>query len=163
MSAAIERSDFVACCVDSGQSAYRYRLNRACKASQTRWLTCVAEGFEGIVGPTVVPDGTPCYLCYTMRSVAMAREPEEDFNFQQFLDDRRADDGDRRENLGFSTGLVASLAGLEILKSLAGVDSRQTDGAVLLVDFLRASVRRHVVLRNPRCPVCFPSGDGAKA
>jgi bacteriocin biosynthesis cyclodehydratase domain-containing protein len=163
MAAAIEGADFVACCVDSGQSAHRYRLNRVCKTSHTPWMTCVAEGFEGIVGPTVLADETSCYLCYTMRSVAMARDPEEDFNFQQFLDNRRKDDGDRRESLGFSAGLVASLTGLEILKSLAGLDSRQTDGAILVVDFLRASVRRHVVLRNPRCPVCFPPSQGEKA
>ena len=63
------------------------------------------------------PDGagraeTACYLCYTMRSVALARDPEEDFNFQQFLDSRRTDDGDKRESLAFSAELVASLAGL---------------------------------------------------
>jgi adenylyltransferase/sulfurtransferase len=91
-----------------------------------------------------------------MRSVASARDPEADFTFQQFLDGQRADDADRRENLGFSAGLVANLAGLEILKSLAGLGPCQTDGSILLVDFMQTTVRRHVVLRNPRCPVCFP-------
>jgi molybdopterin-synthase adenylyltransferase len=158
IAAAIDGAGFVACCVDSGKSVHRYRLNRVCKASRIPWMTCDAAGFEGIVGPTVRSGETACYLCYTMRSVASARDPQEDFNFQQFLDSRGADDGDRRESLGFSAGLVANLAGLEILKSLVGLDSLQTDGAILVVDFLRASMRRHVVLRNPRCPVCFPSG-----
>ena len=63
-------------------------------------MTCVAAGFEGIVGPTVRSGETACYLCYTMRSVALARDPEEDFNFQQFLDSRRTDDGDKREEPG---------------------------------------------------------------
>ena len=51
---------------------------------------------------------------------------------------------------------MANLTGLEILKALAGLGSSQTDGAILVVDFLQTSVRRHAVLRNPRCPVCFP-------
>jgi bacteriocin biosynthesis cyclodehydratase domain-containing protein len=158
IAAAIDGADFVACCVDSGESGYRYKLNRVCKDARIPWMTCEAAGFEGIVGPTVRSGETACYLCYTMRSVALARDPEEDFNFQQFLDSRRTDDGDRRESLGFAAGLVANLAGIEILKSLVGLDPLQTDGAILVVDFLRASMRRHVVLRNPRCPVCFPSG-----
>jgi bacteriocin biosynthesis cyclodehydratase domain-containing protein len=156
MATALDGPDFVVCCVDSGQSVYCYKLNRACNASRIPWMTCVAAGFEGIVGPTIRSGETACYLCYTMRAVASARDPEQDFNFQQFLDSHRTDDADRRENLGFSAGLVASLAGMEILKSLAKLGSCQTDGAILVVDFLQASVRRHVVLRNPRCPVCFP-------
>jgi bacteriocin biosynthesis cyclodehydratase domain-containing protein len=156
MQAATEGADFVACCVESGQSAYRYKLNRACGAARIPWITCVAAGFEGVVGPTVRPGETACYLCYTMRSVAAARDPEADFNFQQFLDGHRTDDADRRENLGFSAGLVANLAGLEILKALAQFGPCQTNGAVLVMDFLQASLKRHVVLRNPRCPVCFP-------
>ncbi|SRR6266851_4245272 len=156
MGSAIDGADFVACCVDPGQSVYRYKLNRACDAARIPWITCGAAGFEGIVGPTVRPGKTACYLCYTMRSVASAREPEVDFTFHQFLDGHRTDDADRRENLGFSAGLVANLAGLEILKSLAGLGSCQTDGSILVVDFMQASVRRHMVLRNPRCPVCFP-------
>ena len=165
MAAAIDGANFVACCVDSGNSLYRYKLNRVCKASRIPWMTCVAAGFEGIVGPTVRSGETACYLCYTMRSVALARDPEEDFNFQHFLDSRRTDDGDKRESLAFSAELVASLAGLEILKSLIGVESLETDGAILVVDFLRAGMRRHTVLRNPRCPVCFPSSpdDGTGA
>jgi adenylyltransferase/sulfurtransferase len=156
METAIKGADFVACCADPGQSVYRYKLNRACDAARIPWITCTAAGFEGIVGPTVRPGKTACYLCYTMRSVASARDPEADFTFQQFLDGQRADDADRRENLGFSAGLVANLAGLEILKSLAGLGPCQTDGSILLVDFMQTTVRRHVVLRNPRCPVCFP-------
>jgi molybdopterin-synthase adenylyltransferase len=156
IAAALGGADFVVCCVDPAQSAYRYKLNRACHAAQIPWIACSAEGFEGIVGPTIRPGKTPCYLCYTMRSVATAGDPEADFAFHQFLDNRRIDDSDRRESLGFSAGLIANLAGLEILKSLAGLSPGQTDGAILVLDILHASVRRHVVLRNPRCPVCFP-------
>jgi ribosomal protein S12 methylthiotransferase accessory factor len=136
---------------------YRYKLNHACDAARIPWITCVAAGFEGVVGPTIRPGETACYLCCTMRSVASASDPEADFSFQQFLDGRRTDDTDRRENLGFSVGLVANLAGLEILKALALLGSCQTNGSILVVDFLQTSVKRHVVLRNPRCPVCFPA------
>jgi adenylyltransferase/sulfurtransferase len=162
MRAAVDGADFVVCCVDSGRSAYRHRLNRACNAAGIPWLSCVSAGFEGIVGPMVRPGETACHLCYTMRSVAAANDPEEDFNVQQFLDDRRRDDSDNREALGFSAGLTAGLAGLETLKALAGVGVCQTVGAVLAIDFLQSGLKRHTVLKHPRCPVCFPAAPAGQ-
>lgn len=161
MLAAADGADFVACCVDSSRSAYRHRLNRICDAARIPWISCAAAGFEAIVGPLVRPGETACHLCYTMRSVAAARDPEEEFGVQQFLDARRLDDSERREAFGFSVGLMANLAGLETLKALTQVGSCQTVGAVLVIDVLQSTLTRHVVLKNPRCPVCFPAAAGA--
>jgi molybdopterin-synthase adenylyltransferase len=163
MLAVTEGSDLVACCVDSGRSAHRHRLNRACDAQRVPWISCASAGFEAVVGPLVRPGDTPCHLCYTMRSVAAARDPEEEFGVQQFLDARRLDDSDRRESFGFSVALMANLMGLESLKALTQVGSCQTLGAVVVIDVLQSSLKRHVVLKNPRCPVCFPAtGDAAR-
>jgi adenylyltransferase/sulfurtransferase len=157
MLAVTEEADFVACCVDSGRLAYRHRLNRVCDAGRIPWISCAAGGLEAIVGPLVRPGETSCHLCYTMRSVAAARDPEEEFNVQQFLDARRLDDSENREAFGFSVGLMANLTGLESLKALTRIGSCQTVGAILVIDVLQSSLKRHVVLKNPRCPVCFPA------
>src|SRR5262249_33853680 len=62
-------SDFVIGCVDQSRSNVMYRLNRACLQAGIRWCAGSVSGFEGIVGPTVTPFESACYLCYRMRAV----------------------------------------------------------------------------------------------
>ena len=155
LQAAIGGSDLVVCCADRGQASIFYKLNRAAMKSRIPWISCSVSGFEIVVGPAVRPHETPCYLCYTMRSVACAENPEDDFSLHRFLDHRRRDDGDRRENLVFTVGMAANLLGLEALKMLTGFASCATAGAVLVMDAIETTLKKHVVLQHPRCPVCF--------
>ena len=157
VSSLINGSDFVVCCLDAGQSSLIYRLNRACLKSGTRWTSCALAGTEVIIGPMVYPFQTACYLCYKMRSVACAGDPEDSFAFEQFLDRRKRDDSGRRENLVFTAGIAANVLGLEVLKELSGILSTSTRGSIVVVDLLELSVSRHVVLRKPWCPACFPA------
>jgi bacteriocin biosynthesis cyclodehydratase domain-containing protein len=155
VSSLINGSDFVVCCVDAGQSSLSYRVNRACLKSGTRWTSCALMGTEVIIGPMVYPFHTACYLCYKMRSVACARNPEDSFAFEQFLDRRKRDDSGHRENLVFGAGIAANMLGLEVLKELSGIVAPTTRGSIVVVDLLELSVSRHAVLRKPWCPACF--------
>jgi adenylyltransferase/sulfurtransferase len=155
--AAVRGSDLVICCVDPAEASLAYKLNRACMSERICWTSCVVSGFEAVLGPTVRPHETACYLCYKMRSVACAESPEDEFTFQQFLDHRKRDDTDRRENLVFSVGLAANVLGLEAVKLLTGITSPDTIGHILIIDLVQPAFERHVVLRHPRCPVCFPA------
>lgn len=155
----IDGSHFVVCCVDAGQSSLSYRVNRACLKSGTRWTSCALAGTEVIIGPMVYPFQTACYLCYKMRSVACAGNPEDDFAFEQFLDRRKRDDSGHRENLTFAAGIAANMLGLEVLKELSGILSPATRGSIIVVDLLELSMSRHVVLRKPWCPACFRVGE----
>jgi adenylyltransferase/sulfurtransferase len=159
--AAVRGSDVVICCTDPAEASLAYKLNRACMSAQIPWISCTVSGFEIILGPSVRPHQTACYLCYKMRSVACAENPEDEFSFQQFLDHRKRDDTDRRENLVFAVGLAANLLGLEALKLLTGIASPVTMGHILIVDALQPTIEQHVVLRHPRCPVCFSSPSPA--
>jgi bacteriocin biosynthesis cyclodehydratase domain-containing protein len=160
---AIRHSDFVVCCADPGQSSLIYKLNRACLQERIRWTSCSASGMEVIVGPTVYPFETACYLCYKMRAVACAENPEDAFAFERFLDRRKRDDSGRRENLVFATGIAANLLGLEVLKQLCGAMPSSTAGRIVTVDLVDLSMKKHLVLRKPWCPACFaqqkPSND----
>jgi molybdopterin-synthase adenylyltransferase len=155
VAAAIAGSDLVICCLDRGQVSSLYKLNRASMTTEIPWISCAVSGFEVIVGPTIRPKETPCYLCYTMRSVACADDAEDDFTLLRFLDHRKRDDSGQRENLVFAAGLAASLTGLEALKVLTDIAPCATNGSVLVVDMIEMSMKRHVVLRHPRCPICF--------
>lgn len=155
LATSIAGSDLVICCLDRGQVSSLYKLNRASMTTGIPWISCSVSGFEVAIGPTVRPKETPCYLCYTMRSVACADNPEDDFKLQRFFDHRKRDDSGQRENLVFAVGLAANLMGLEALKALTNIAPGATNGSVLVVDMIEMSMKKHVVLRHPRCPICF--------
>lgn len=152
---AVRGSHFVVCCVDAGLSSALYQLNRVCQANGIPWTSAAVSGFEGILGPTVLPGQTPCYLCYRMRAVACAESPEDEFAFQRFLDQRKQDDGGQRENLVFACGTMGHLLGLEAMKCLTGAAESAVSGGVIVIDFLTMATTKHRVLQKPWCPVCF--------
>jgi molybdopterin-synthase adenylyltransferase len=151
---AIEGSDFVICCADRSLSTLFYRVNRACLKARIRWTSGSVSAFEGIVGPTVTPFETACYLCYQMRSVACAENPEDEFAQLRFLDRRKQDDSGRRENLVFGAGVIGHLLGLEAFRALTGISSSAV-GRILIFDLIEMNSQKHVVLRKPWCPACL--------
>ena len=153
---AIEGSDFVAVCLDIGQSSLIYKVNRACLKLGIRWSSCALSGNEVIIGPTVHPYSGPCYLCYKMRTVACAGNPEDAFAFEKMLDRRKQDDSSRRENLVFGAGVAANLLALEALREIVGLTPIPTQGKIVIFDLLDMSSSKHVILRKPWCPACFP-------
>ena len=159
--AAVAGSDLVLCCVDPAQVSLAYKLNRVALRTGIRWSSCATSALRVVVGPTVYPGETACYLCYKMRAVAGADNPEDEFAFQRFLDGRKADDSGRRENLVFAAGIAGHSLGLEALKVLTGAFAPSARGSILVVDMLDLSATRHVVLRKPWCPACAASGGGS--
>jgi bacteriocin biosynthesis cyclodehydratase domain-containing protein len=152
---AIEGADLVACCLDAGQSNLTYKLNRVCLATRMSWIACSLAGAEIVVGPAMHPGTGPCYLCYRMRAVACAGNPEDAFAHERFLDRAKRDDSARRENLVFGAGLAASLMGMEIVKELTGLAEPSLVGRLLTVRLTDLSVEKHSVLRKPWCPACW--------
>jgi bacteriocin biosynthesis cyclodehydratase domain-containing protein len=153
--AVIEGSDFIINCLDQGQSGLMYKLNRACLKSGIGWTSGAVAGTEVVIGPTVRPYETACYLCYKMRTVACAGNPEDEFSFESFLDRRKQDDSARRENLVFGVGLAANLLSLEAIKALSGNLPPSATGKIVVFDLLSLASSKHVVLRKPWCPACF--------
>jgi molybdopterin-synthase adenylyltransferase len=151
----VDGSDFAIGCVDQGMSNLMYRLNRACLQASLRWTAGSASAFEGIVGPTVTPFETACYLCYRMRAVACTENPEEEFAHLRFLDRRKQDDSGRRENLVFGAAIVGNLLAMEAFRVLLGMPVTAS-GRIIVCDFLESTMQKHVVLRKPWCPACFP-------
>ena len=161
VASAIEGSDFVVTCLDIGQSSLIYKVNRACLKMGIRWSSCALSGSEVMVGPTVHPYSTPCYLCYKMRTVACAGNPEDAFAFEKVLDRRKQDDSSQRENLVFGAGIAANMLALEALREIIGLTPVPTQGKVVIFDLLDMSSSKHVVLRKPWCPACFSSTSRA--
>lgn len=153
--ALVDGSDLVINCLDAGESSLIYKLNRVCLRAKIKWTSCALSGPEIIVGPTVHPAETACYLCYKMRSVACAGNPEDEFAFESFLDHRKSDDSARHENLVSGVELAAGLVSLEAIKSLSGVIAPSAVGKIVVFNLLDLTSTKHVVLRKPWCPACF--------
>lgn len=153
--ALVDGSDFVINCLDAGESSLIYRLNRVCLQAGIKWTSCALSGPEIIVGPTIHPAETACYLCYKMRTVACAGNPEDEFAFESFLDQRKRDDSAQHENLVCGVDLAAGLVTLEAIKSLSGVLAPSAVGKIIVFNLLDLTSTKHVVLRKPWCPACF--------
>jgi adenylyltransferase/sulfurtransferase len=151
----IEGSHFVVNCLDAGQSGLAYRVNRVSLALGIPFTSVEASGAEVILGPTVDPHRTACYLCYKMRSVACSENPESEFAFQSFLDRRRQDDSPRHANLSFGVNIAAQMAGMEVMKALTSLPSMTARGRIFVLNLLDLSIKSHLVLRKPWCPACF--------
>jgi len=159
--AAIAGADYVVCCLDPGEANLAFKLNRACLADGVPWIACALAGAEVVVGPAVEPGQSPCYLCYRMRVVACAGNPDDAFAYERYLDRRCRDESSSRENLVFSAGIAGNLVGTEVVKALSGIAEPSLVGRIMTLKLTDLSVERHTVLRKPGCPACFPQeADG---
>src|SRR5205807_2191613 len=138
---AVAGSTFVLGCIDPGLSSLTYRLNRACLAERIPWCGGRVTAFEGLVGPTVIPYESACYLCYQMRAVACADDPEEALIALKEQDRRKSDDSPHRENLAFGAGIVGHFLGLEAFKAVSG-GRPASAGRVLTVDLMQGAMSK---------------------
>ena len=76
-------ADFVVSCLDEGMLNLAYKLNKVCLSHRMPWMCVALEGAEIVVGPAFHPPHGPCYMCYRMRAVACAGNPEATFAVEQ--------------------------------------------------------------------------------
>ena len=160
---AIADSGYAVCCLDTSQLNLALKVNRVCLAAGVPWIACSLGGAEVTIGPAVIPGHGPCYMCYRMRSVACAGNPEEAFAFERWLDRRKRDESGRRENLVFSVGMAANFLGLEAVKTIAGLAEPSLAGRILTIQLTDLAIERHTVLRKPWCPACFGENGAVHA
>jgi bacteriocin biosynthesis cyclodehydratase domain-containing protein len=149
----IQDVDFAISGADLGMISLTYKLNRVCVARGIPWSSATATAFEGVVGPTVLPGRTPCFVCSTMRSIACRRDPEEALRNLKSVDRQRLDRSNVREGLAFGSSVVGGMLGLEAFRYLVSGGAALA-GKLLVFDFEEMTTAQHHVLRVPSCPVC---------
>jgi thiazole/oxazole-forming peptide maturase SagC family component len=159
MESAIAGCDFVISAIDEGNLSLIYRLNRVAQRTRTPWLNVAAAGFEALVGPTIYPGETACYMCYRMRVLSCSENPESGYDFESYLNRRKKDDSAHRANLVTGTAIAGQIAATEALKAVSRMSPLATRGRLLVFDLRDLSSTFHVVLRKPWCPACA-SGEG---
>jgi molybdopterin-synthase adenylyltransferase len=168
--ALIETADLVLCCLESGELNLALKLNRACREARKRWIAGSLEGTELVVGPGFPGTAdSACYMCWRMREVAGAANPESRFALERRLDRLQADLSHRRENLAPGADIVGGMLAAEAISLLTGSAEPSLDERLLVVQLPGLRQSKHSVLRKPGCPVCgsteppTPPGSGGDA
>lgn len=134
MEAALEGCAFAVC------TAEFYRVNRVARRTGLRWTASHSSATEVVLGPTVYPGETACYVCYQMRSVACSDDPAAELAALR-----------RREpTQECPTGVAGLLGQMLALEAV----NRSAKGAIVVVDAVTLCSQRHAVLRVPACPIC---------
>ncbi|MEM9618284.1 MAG: molybdopterin-synthase adenylyltransferase MoeB [Pseudomonadota bacterium] len=118
----------------------RYALNNACISAKKTLISAAVGRFEGQLAtfkPYQRPGVLPCYRCLV---------PEEPPRDQQV---NCAEEG----VLGAVTGVMGTLAAMEVLKELLDVGDSLA-GRLMLYDGLGATFRTVALPADPQCPEC---------
>ena len=91
-------------------------------------VAATVSAFEGIVGPTVIPYETACYLCYQMRTVACADDPVDALAELRRADESRTDMSAVPREPPLRRRHRRQLLALEAFKALDGLRPRPPAG-----------------------------------
>ncbi len=144
--------DLVVCLVDTGWSALRSWVNRACLDASVPALYATLEGSFAYVGPLVLPGEGPCYLCWRMRALACADDFELAMAREEALDAGRRPL--QRPLLPGLTEAVSAMVAREVLALTTSALQPELPGRVAVLDQFGATRQLHPVLPRPDCPAC---------
>lgn len=125
-------------------------VNRVVHDRETAWLLARTCGYDGVVGPLVVPGESACYECFRRRRDANLPAADEYAAFEDAASGRAGSPG---PDVAAFERVVAGLATVDALNYLS-YGFGFTVGRVVHYDFSVFSMECNDVLPVPRCPVC---------
>ncbi|MDY6819939.1 MAG: TOMM precursor leader peptide-binding protein [Halobacteriales archaeon] len=147
---AITATDFAVVTAAGPRPSLLKRIDTCTQDHETPWIVGQLQGYDGLIGPTVIPGESPCYGCYNARARANVRAPESFGAFETLAESASRPPG---PGLSAFSAIIAGHLAIETMTWVcAGVAN--TVGRVLHYDFHDLSVEASDVLRLPRCPVC---------
>jgi len=144
--------DFLIACQDTTDYQFFEAVNAVCLETQTRWMHASISGTKGIMGPTIIPHQSACYVCYDKRAASNATELESYLAYQ-----KQTISTNNSKNEGFLNALWSTLAEqvtLELARIISGFAPPKTIGRLYEFEATTPLVEEHDVLRLPRCPAC---------
>ena len=145
----LEGVDILIACRDTSDHRFFETVNLACLEAQARWMHVCISGPKGIMGPTIIPRQTACYVCYDKRMASNAPD------LQSYLAYQKQTGLSNSE--GFLSPLWSTLAEqvvLEIARIVTGFAPPKTIGRLYEFEATTPETECHDVLRLPRCPSC---------
>ena len=138
---------------DAARLAARHWANKAALANGCPAIFLDISSTEAVVGPTVLPGETGCYLCFRMRHLATRDAFLEAMAFERDLDKTREPVADRPSFPGLAQMALGAMMG-EAFRLLFGPMRPDLANAIVVLDALEGTTARHEVLRQPDCPEC---------
>jgi bacteriocin biosynthesis cyclodehydratase domain-containing protein len=145
----LEGMDFLIVCQDTTDYRFFQTLNAVCLETQTRWMHVSISGTKGLMGPTIIPHQTACYVCYDTRMASNTSELQGYRAYQSQTGPPKTE--------GFLNPLWSTLAEqvtLEVARIISGFAPPKTIGRLYEFEATTPLVEGHDVLRLPRCPAC---------
>lgn len=146
-SGAFESADLVVATTTKPRRDRLRTVNRLALDAGTACLFARIHGFDGMVGPTVLPGETACFECLGRRIETSAPNPD---TLPAYFE--QAADGDD----GVPTAFARVLAGHVTTEAMHQLTNRVgfTVGRMLSIDFYDFEIDTDDVLKLPRCPAC---------
>lgn len=126
------------------------KLNERALATGTPVMYASAVGYDGVVGPFVVPGKTACYECYRRRAEQNVSAPDQYRQFERVVADSDRSPGPRLDSFG---SIVAGFAVVDVCRFLVN-GTGYSHGRVTHLAFDVLSMEVNDVLRVPRCDAC---------
>lgn len=145
----LKEVDCLIACQDTTGFRSFEAINEACLETQTRWMHVSISGTKGVMGPTIVPWQSACYVCYEKRLASNAPELESYLAYQKQVDSSKSE--------GILNPLWSTLAEqvvLEMARIVSGFAPPKTIGRLYEFEATTPLAEGHDVLRLPRCPAC---------
>jgi bacteriocin biosynthesis cyclodehydratase domain-containing protein len=137
-------ADFLVMTADEPTYELARRVNQACLATATPWISAGQIPPLIRIGPTVIPGQTPCHDC---QEAGFRRDHPQ---YESLARHRSRDSADAA-TLGAASGTIGSLIAMEVIHHLTGAVKPATLGRALIMDLRTLTVRFEAVERNPEC------------
>lgn len=112
------------------------------------------QGTRATVGPLVLPDGGPCYLCWRMRALSCADDFSAAMALEEALDGRRFVEAAARPVLPALLPMVSGALMTEVFALTLSIAAPRLTANVLTLDALGGGEELHPVVSHPDCPAC---------
>lgn len=154
MMKAAQDNDILISCFDKGFTSCNYWINEAAVSLKKIALYSELRGFICRIGPTYLPEETPCYMCYSMRCKGNAENFNEAMLYEKYLDDKKEPIMHKREILPSSYYFAAGILSAEVIKIITRVTIPTLAAKVIIYDLVNLMPETHKFLYHPDCPIC---------
>ena len=143
-------TDVLVCVTDHAGLGSVRPWNELCLRTATPFLPVVLHDMVAFVGPLVIPGATACYECFLARRYSNL----DDHQLRRQADDVPDDEGTFTAFHPAMASFTADLAAIELTKFLMPWRELWHVGEVITGNLLATEVRRHRLLKVPRCSAC---------
>jgi thiazole/oxazole-forming peptide maturase SagC family component len=127
-------------------------INSLCIKHNKPWSSVRVGEYELQIGPTIVPNITPCYECYLSR----VNGHDENFKENQAFEKFKEENSDKIHPVQIPplTSVAANLISFEIFKFLTNILYPASMSSVIRYNLMTMNMSSSQILKIPRCDSC---------